>query len=169
MTLTRLWLDKNDSDTSLLVATPTAFDRRQHGSRSHESKPRRRKSIWRAWLLLSSWFSLRNRQENVWRLLHQRKEIGARKGMHLVWALVVKGQSILSRMMNLVLLCSELKFLELWLYQKRLALVVRALAVKGQSVLLRTWTLRPDNAVEPVHLHRSLSSFLQRLLTPLEY
>jgi len=55
-----------------------------------------------------------------------------------VCALVVKGQSILSRMMNLVLLCSELKFLELWLYQKRPALVVRALAVKGQSVLLRT-------------------------------
>jgi len=41
-------------------------------------------------------------------------------------------------MMNLVLLCSELKFLELWLFQKRIALVVRALAVKGQSVLLRT-------------------------------
>ena len=53
-------------------------------------------------------------------------------------ALVVKGQSILSRMMNLVLLCSELKFLELWLNQKGLALVVRALAVKGQSILLRT-------------------------------
>jgi len=53
--------------------------------------------------------------------------------------------------MNLVLLCSELKFLKLWLNQKRLALVVRALAVKGQSLLLRTWTLRPDNAVEPVH------------------
>jgi len=44
-----------------------------------------------------------------------------------------------------------LKFLELWLNQKRLALVVRALAVKGQSVLLRTWTLRPENTVEPVH------------------
>jgi len=58
--------------------------------------------------------------------------------MHLVCALVVKGRSILSRMMNLVLLCSELKFLELWLNQKRLVLVVRALAVKGQSVLLRT-------------------------------
>ena len=28
---------------------------------------------------------------------------------------------------------------------------MRALAVKGQSILLRTWTLRPDNAVEPVH------------------
>jgi len=34
-------------------------------------------------------------------------------------------------MMNLVLLCSELKFLELWLDQNGLALVVRALAVKG--------------------------------------
>jgi len=58
--------------------------------------------------------------------------------MHLVCALVVKGQSILPRMMNHVLLCSELKFLELWLNQKRLAFFVRALAVKGQSVLLRT-------------------------------
>ena len=58
--------------------------------------------------------------------------------MHLVCALVVKGQSILSRMMTLVLLFSELKFLELWLNQKKLALVVRALAVKGQSVLLKT-------------------------------
>ena len=71
-------------------------------------------------------------------------------------ALVVKGQSILSRMMNLVLLCSELKFLELWLNQKGLALVVRALAVKGQCILMRTWTLRPDNAVEPVqHQNRT--------------
>jgi len=50
-----------------------------------------------------------------------------------------------------VLLCSELKFLELWLNQKRFALVVRALAVKSQSVLLRTWTLRSDTAVEPVY------------------
>jgi len=59
--------------------------------------------------------------------------------MHLVaWALVVKGQSILSRMVSLVLLCSELKFLNLWLNQKGLALVVRALAVKGQSILLGT-------------------------------
>jgi len=41
-------------------------------------------------------------------------------------------------MMNLVIFCTELKFLELWLNQKWLALVVRALAVKGQSVLLRT-------------------------------
>jgi len=41
-------------------------------------------------------------------------------------------------MMNLVLLCFELKFLEVWLNQKGLALVVRALAVKGQSILLRT-------------------------------
>jgi len=53
-------------------------------------------------------------------------------------ALVVKGQSILSRIMNLVLLCFELKFLKLWLNQNRLSLVVRALAVKGQCVLLRT-------------------------------
>jgi len=51
----------------------------QHGSSSHECKPWRHKSIWREWLLLSSWFSLRNTQENVWRLLRQRKEIGARK------------------------------------------------------------------------------------------
>jgi len=28
---------------------------------------------------------------------------------------------------------------------------VRALAVKGQSILLRTWTLRSDKVVEPVH------------------
>ena len=28
---------------------------------------------------------------------------------------------------------------------------MRALVVKDQSTLLRTWTLRPDNAVEPVH------------------
>jgi len=28
---------------------------------------------------------------------------------------------------------------------------VRTLVVKGQSTLLGTWTLRPDNAVEPVH------------------
>jgi len=55
--------------------------------------------------------------------------------------------------------------------------------------LLRTWTLRSDNAVEPLHhskqnktrftcqlptmrstcLHRSLSVFLKRLLTPVEY
>ena len=39
---------------------------------------------------------------------------------------------------DLVLLCFELKFLKLWLNQKRLSLVVRALAVKGQCVLLRT-------------------------------
>jgi len=72
--------------------------------------------------------------------------------MHLVaCALVVKGQSNLSRMMNLVLLCSELKFRELWLNQKGLALVARALAVKGQCILWRTWTLRSDNAVVPVH------------------
>jgi len=58
--------------------------------------------------------------------------------MHLVCPLVVKCQSILSRMMNLVLLCSELKFLELCLNQKGIALVVRVLAVKGQSILLRT-------------------------------
>ena len=59
--------------------------------------------------------------------------------MHfVVCALVVKGQSILSRMMDLMLLCSELKFLELRLNQKGLALVVRALAVKGQIILLRT-------------------------------
>jgi len=32
-----------------------------------------------------------------------------------------------------------------------LLLVVRALVVKGQSILLRTLTLRPDNAVEPAH------------------
>jgi len=32
---------------------------------------------------------------------------------------------------------------------------VRALVVKGQSILLRTWTLRPDNAVEPVHHQNS--------------
>jgi len=75
---------------------------------------------------------------------------------HAPCALVVKGQNILSRMMNLVLLCSELKFLELWLNQKRLALVLRALAVKGQSILLRTCTLRPDNAVDPVpHQNRT--------------
>jgi len=37
----------------------------QHGSRSHECKPWRHKSIWREWLRLSSLFSLRNRQENV--------------------------------------------------------------------------------------------------------
>ena len=49
----------------------------------------------------------------------------------VVRALVVKGQSIFSRLMNLVLVCSELKFLELWLNQKGLALVVRALLVKG--------------------------------------
>jgi len=30
-------------------------------------------------------------------------------------------------------------------------LVVRALVLKGQSILLRAWTLRPANAVEPVH------------------
>ena len=119
---------------------------------SHECKPWRHKSIGREWLQLSSWFSWRNKQENVWRLLRQKKEIGARKGLHLVvCALVVKGQSILSRMMNLVLLCSELKFLEIWLNQKRPALVVRPLVVKGQSILLRRWTLRPDKAVQPVH------------------
>ena len=28
---------------------------------------------------------------------------------------------------------------------------MHALVAKGQSNLLRTWTLRPDNAVEPVH------------------
>jgi len=37
------------------------------------------------------------------------------------------------------------------LSQKSLLLVVCALVVKGPSILLRTWTLRPDNAVEPVH------------------
>ena len=132
-------------------------------SRSHECKHWRRRSIWREWLLLSLWLSMRNRQESVWRLLSQRKEIGTRKGMHLVvCALVVKGQSILSRMMNLVLLCFELKFLEVWLNQKGLALVVRALAVKGQSILLRTWTLRSDNGVEPVH-HQNRTKRVSRV------
>jgi len=56
-------------------------DRSQHGSRC---KPWRHKSIWRERLLLNSWFSLRNRQENAWRLLRQRKEIGVRKGLHRV-------------------------------------------------------------------------------------
>jgi len=37
----------------------------------------------------------------------------SQKGHLVVCALVVKGQTILSRMMNLVLLCSELKFLDL--------------------------------------------------------
>jgi len=32
-------------------------------------------------------------------------------------------------------------------------LLVLALVVKGPSILLRTWTLRPDNAVEPVRHH----------------
>jgi len=41
-------------------------------------------------------------------------------------------------MMNLVLLFSYLKFLELWLSQKRLTLVALALVVKDQSTLLRT-------------------------------
>jgi len=48
--------------------------------------------------------------------------------MHLVvCALVVKDQSILSRMMNLLLLGSELKFLELWLNQTRLVLSSRCI------------------------------------------
>jgi len=67
-----------------LLVTPATVDRSQHGSRSHECKPWRQKSIWREWPLLSSWFSLRNRQESVWRLLRHRKEIGARKGLHRV-------------------------------------------------------------------------------------
>jgi len=66
------------------VCVQQPLDRSQHGSRSPECKPWRHKSIWREWLLLSSWFSLRNRQENVWRFLRQRKEIGARKGLHRV-------------------------------------------------------------------------------------
>ena len=37
------------------------------------------------------------------------------------------------------------------LAKKGLLLIVRALVVKGQSILLRTWSLRPDKAVEPVH------------------
>jgi len=53
-------------------------------SRSHECKPWRHKPIWREWLLPSSWFSLRNRQENLWRLLRQRTETEARKGLHRV-------------------------------------------------------------------------------------
>jgi len=40
--------------------------------------------------------------------------------------------------------CYELKFLELWLNQKGLALVVCALAVKGQSIFMRTRTLRSN-------------------------
>jgi len=31
---------------------------------------------------------------------------------------------------------------------------MRALVVKGQNILLRTWTLKPDSAVDPVHAHR---------------
>jgi len=49
-----------------------------------------------------------------------------------------RSKHFIEDMMHLVLLCSELKLLELWLNQKGLALVVRALAVKGQSILLRT-------------------------------
>jgi len=37
------------------------------------------------------------------------------------------------------------------LAKKGLLLVVRAFVVTDQSILLRTWTLRPDNAVEPAH------------------
>jgi len=66
------------------------------------------------------------------------KKLEPERACTLSCALVVKGQCILSRMMNLVLFCSELKFLELWLNQKGLSLVVRALAVKGQSISLRT-------------------------------
>jgi len=66
-----------------LASHSSNFDRMQHGSRSHECVPWRRKSLWREWLRLNSWFSLRNRHENVQRLLHQRKEITARKGRHL--------------------------------------------------------------------------------------
>jgi len=40
--------------------------------------------------------------------------------------------------MNLVLLFTKLKFLELWLAKKTLLLIVRALVVKGRSILL--WT-----------------------------
>jgi len=55
---------------------PATFDRSQQGRRLHECKHWRPISIWRKWLLLNSWFSLRNRQENVLRLLRQRKESG---------------------------------------------------------------------------------------------
>ena len=44
----------------------------------------------------------------------------------------------IENMMNPVLLFTLLKFLELWLSQKGLLLAMRALVVKGQSILLRT-------------------------------
>jgi len=52
--------------TSLRPCAPVTFDWRQHGSRSHECKHWRCRSIWRKWPMFNSWFSLRNRQENVY-------------------------------------------------------------------------------------------------------
>ena len=103
------------------------------------------------------------------------------------WALVVKGQSVLSG--TWWTLCFCFAGWISWKYRlakKGLLLVVRALVVKGQSMVWRTWTLRPDNVVEPVHhqnrtkrgsraqlptmgstcLHWSLSSFLQNYSQP---
>ena len=68
------------------------------------------------------------------------------------WALVVKGQSVLSG--TWWTLCFCFAGWISWKYRlakKGLLLVVRALVVKGQSMVWRTWTLRPDNVVEPVH------------------
>jgi len=56
--------DVETSEVATLLVTEI-----QHGSRSREFKRWRHKSIWREWLLLSSWFWLRNREENVRRLL----------------------------------------------------------------------------------------------------
>ena len=127
------------------LITPTTFDRSQHGSRSHECKPWRQINL-REWLLLCSWFSLRNRQEKVWRLLHQRKEIGDRKGLHSVhlwWK--VKAFYWGHHEPCASHFPSEVSRTLAWAI-KGLLLIVRAHVVKGQSILLRAWTLRPDNA-----------------------
>jgi len=62
-----------------------------------------------------------------------------------------RSKQFVEDMMNLVLLFSSLKFLELWLSHKRLAPCCACTYDKRPNILLRTRTLRPDNAAEPVH------------------
>ena len=145
-----------------LVSHASNFYGSQQGSRSHERKHRRRRSIWREELLLSLWFSLKNRQENVWRLLRQRKEIGARMGLHLVVCVYLIE---VSRTLALPKKASSLLCVNLWWKAKAFCW--------GHELWNQTtlWNLSAIKmpTMGSTCLHWSLSNFLQRLLTSLEY
>jgi len=66
-------------------------------------------------------------------------------------ALVVKGQSFIEDMMNLVVLFTKLKFLELWLSQKRLPSCCAFTCGKSPKHFVEEMNFETRNAVEPVY------------------